>query len=629
MHWLPAPADFKRDLRAATGAPDPGDRLERLCALANQRLGLLETIQLDTALKTVRAAGTHGFPVVRIAILSHATTDHLLPAIRVAALRRRLIADCRCGSFGQIRQQLLDPDSAIRRFKPEILLLTHGSREALAGVALAADDEATRRSVADTVEDIRLLWRQAREMLGAQVIQQTMLDVTEPLFGNYDSMVAASPSRMVAAINQGLVAAAAQEQVLVLDIARQSARDGLDAWFDVGRWLQGKMEIAPAAAPHYGELLARLIGAQRGLSKKCLVLDLDNTLWGGVVGDAGVENIVLGEGSAAGEAHLALQRYARSLRQCGILLAVCSKNEGSIAEAAFREHPEMLLKREDFAAFEANWDDKAANIVRIATQLNIGIDSLVFVDDNPAERARIRESLPLVAVPELPEDPALYVRCLADAGYFDTVSFTEEDRGRVELYVANARRESLLGAAQSMEDFLRGLEMTVEYGRLRPVDLPRAAQLINKTNQFNATGIRLTAESLAQIAADPRNIALHFRLIDRFGDNGLVSVMLLTPAATAEGAMNIDNWVMSCRVFGRQLEHEAMNIAVEQARDRGARLLRATIIPTSKNAVIADLYGKLGFERLAADAADGRTCWELGLPGREPLPTLIHRRECA
>ena len=252
--------------------------------------------------------------------------------------------------------------------------------------------------------------------------------MSEPLFGGYDRMVPGAPATVIARLNDQLCEAAARDGVLILDVARASQRDGIDAWFDVGRWLQGKLEIAPQAAPLYGDLAARILAAQRGLSKKCLVLDLDNTLWGGVIGDDGLDGIVLGEGSAAGEAHLALQHYAKQLKERGVILAVCSKNDAKIAEAAFRDHPEMVLRRSDFAAFQANWDDKAQNLKAIAARLNIGVDSLVFVDDNPIERARVRQSLPMVAVPELPDDPAHYVRCLADAGYFEAVAFTADDR---------------------------------------------------------------------------------------------------------------------------------------------------------------------------------------------------------
>ena len=350
----------------------------------------------------------------------------------------------------------------------------------------------------------------------------------------------------MARLNDRLTEAAAEDGALLLDVARASRRDEIDAWFDVGRWLQGKLEIAPQAAPLYGDLAARILAALRGLSRKCLVLDLDNTLWGGVIGDDGLDGIVLGEGSAAGEAHLALQRYAKQLKERGIILAICSKNDPKIAEAAFRDHPEMVLRRADIAAFQANWEDKAQNLKAIAARLNIGVDSLVFVDDNPIERARIRQSLPMVAVPEMPDDPAHYARCLADAGYFEAVAFTADDRNRAEQYAANAEREALLGSAQSMdENSFAGLKMTAVYGPLTAVDHARVVQLINKTNQFNTTTRRYAGEEITRIMDDPDALTLQFRLLDRLGDNGLVSTMILRPTPADNAALEIENWRQS------------------------------------------------------------------------------------
>jgi FkbH-like protein len=363
------------------------------------------------------------------------------------------------------------------------------------------------------------------------------------------------------------------------------------------------------------------------LSKKCLVLDLDNTLWGGVIGDDGLEGIILGEGTATGEAHLALQRYAKQLKDRGVILAICSKNDPAIAEAVFHDHPEMLLKRTDFAAFVANWQDKAANLKRIAELLNIGADSLVFVDDNPAERARIRQSLPMVAVPELPGDAAQYVRCLAEAGYFESAAFTVEDSQRAEQYSANASREALLESSSSMSDFLRGLEMSVIFGPVQAVDLARVAQLIGKTNQFNPTTRRHSLDDVARFVATDRCLTLQFRLIDRFGDNGLVSAMILRPDPDTPGLLDIDTWVMSCRVFGRQLEHEAMNIAVETACRAGARALRADYTPTAKNGVVRELYSMLGFTQSEeALPQEGATRWFVQLSDYVPQPTYIARR---
>jgi FkbH-like protein len=630
MSWLPIAPDFRGDLRAALGVDAPTDRLEGMASIAANRLGFLETIQLDGAFGRLGLKEAPGFLPIRLAVLASSTVDHLLPAIRVAGLRRRLLIDVHNGAYGQYRQDLLDPTASLHQFAPQAVLFSLTAREAISGVPLTATVEEVDQSNAKFVGDLVSLWRKAREIFNAAIIQQTFIDVTDPLFGSYDRFVPGAPARVVGRLNNRLCEAAAQEGVLLLDVARASERDGIDAWFDTGRWFQGKLEIAPQAAPLYGDMVARILAAQRGLSKKCLVLDLDNTLWGGVIGDDGLEGIVLGEGSAAGEAHLALQRYAKQLKERGVILAVCSKNDPAIAEAAFQEHPEMLLRRADIAAFFANWDDKMENLRAIATRLNIGIDSLVFVDDNPVERARIRQSLPMVAVPELPEDAAQYVRCIADAGYFEAVAFTSEDQQRAGQYAANAERDALFGSAQSVDEFLRGLKMSLVFGPFTAVDHARVVQLINKTNQFNTTTRRYTSEEVAYLNKLPDALTLQFRLLDRIGDNGLVSTMILRPRADAGDVFEIENWVMSCRVFGRQLEFEAMNIAVEAARQRGAKALVADYIPTSKNNVISTLYESLGFTAIFdPPPTNGASRWLLDIADYETRETHIVRAGAA
>jgi FkbH-like protein len=613
LSWLPVARDFRGQLRAALDHAKPAC-LEKLASLATHRLGVLETVQLDRALDRLGVKEAPGFLPIRLAVLASSTIDHLSPAIRVAGLRRRLLIDIHTGAYGQYRQELLDPTSSLHQFAPQAILFSVTAREAIARVPVTVTVAEADESIAKFISELRTFWRRAREIGDAPIIQQTFVNVTEPLFGSHDRLVPGAPAQLVAQLNYRLCEAAAQDDILLLDVARASERDGIDAWFDAGRWFQGKLEIAPQAAPVYGDMVARIMAAQRGLSKKCLVLDLDNTLWGGAVGDDGLEGIVLGEGSAAGEAYLALQHYAKQLKERGVILAVCSKNDGGIAEAAFRDHPEMLLRRSDIAAFLANWDDKAENLRAIATRLNIGIDSLVFVDDNPVERARIRQSLPMVAVPELPEDPAQYVRCLADAGYFEASAFTPEDRDRGRQYTENAEREALLESAQSIDEFLRGLEMSVVFGPFTAVDHARIVQLINKTNQFNTTTLRYTSQEIRHIAGLPDALTLQFRLLDRIGDNGLVSTMILRPTPDHEDVLEIENWVMSCRVFGRELEFEAMNIAVDAARRRGVRALVADYVPTAKNDVIRALYPRLGFAEVDQTADDdGPTRWFLKL----------------
>jgi FkbH-like protein len=522
--------------------------------------------------------------------------------------------DVHIGPYGQYRQDVLDATSMLHRFSPQFVLFSITAKDTVAGVPVTARTAEVNEAIAQSIDELRALWRKVRETFNATIIQQTFLDTTQPVFGSYDCVAAGAPARVITQLNDQLAMAAAQDDVLLLDVTRASNRDGIDRWFDVRSWLHGKLEIAPEASISYGDMVARIVAAQRGLSKKCLVLDLDNTLWGGVVGDDGLEGIILGEGSAAGEAHLALQRYAKQLKDRGVILAICSKNDPEIAENAFCNHPEMLLTRSDISAFVANWNDKAESLKAIATRLNIGLDSTVFVDDNPVERARIRQSLPMVAVPEMPEDPAHHVRCLAEAGYFEATSFTSEDQDRAQSYAANAEREALLGSAESMDDFLSGLNMTAVYGPFTAVDHARVVQLINKTNQFNTTTRRYTGEEIARIMDEPDAVTLQFRLLDRVGDNGLVSTMILRPAPSDDEALEIENWVMSCRVFGRELEFVAMNIAVEAARERGVRSLVASYIPTPKNDVISKLFASLGFVIVDSSApADGATRWFLNL----------------
>lgn len=619
-------AAFRQKLRQALGQPDAAARVRALSALAGQATSHLEILQLDRALGSCEPGAVDAvLQRVRVALLSSSTIDQLVPGIRVAGLRAGLFLDVHAGAYGQYRHELLEPAARLRAFSPELVVLSLSARALVESIPLDAAAAVVDQALDAELAQWRQLWALAREQLGATVVQQTVLDVFDPLFGSFDRLVPAAPSALVDRLNERLVRAAREEGVVLLDVARASARDGLDAWFDPARWLQAKMEIAPAAAGRYGALLAHTVAALRGRSRKCLVLDLDNTLWGGVVGDVGVEGLVLGEGSALGEAHLALQRYARRLKERGIVLAVCSKNEPAIALEAFERHPEMLLRRADIACFVANWQDKAENLRHIAATLNIGLDSLVFVDDNPAERERVRAALPMVAVPELPSDPALYVRCLASQGYFEAVAFTPDDARRADAYAANTQREALRGTAASMDEFLEGLGMEVLHGPIGALELERATQLVNKTNQFNTTGRRCTLDEVARLAADEAGLALQFRLRDRLGDNGLVSVMILRRADADAQALEIDTWVMSCRVFGRRLEHEALNIAAEAAARRGMRALTARYVPTERNGVIARLFPDLGFQRADDAGETGVQRWRLELAAYRPHPTPIRR----
>ena len=314
-------------------------------------------------------------------------------------------------------------------------------------------------SAAGSIALMQSCWKLAKEQLGAAVIQQTILPIMPTLVGNNEQQMPQSPAAVIAEINAQLRAAARAAGVHLLAVDALAEQEGVRAWYDPSLWYRSKQEIHPSASPLWGDHVGRLLGALRGLSFKCLVLDLDNTLWGGIIGDDGLEGIQLGQGDAVGECFVAFQKYAAKLATRGVILAVCSKNDDANARAAFERHPEMVLRLKDIACFVANWQDKASNIRHIAKTLNIGLDSLVFADDNPFERNLIRQELPMVAVPELPEDPAYYIDAIAGAGYFEALALTKEDAERGQQYQANAERERMLESGTDMASYLRGLEM--------------------------------------------------------------------------------------------------------------------------------------------------------------------------
>ncbi len=412
---------------------------------------------------------------------------------------------------------------------------------------------------------------------------------------------------------------AAPPYVTIHDVDSLSAAAGRWSWADERFYYHAKLPCAPEHLVAYAHSVAAVIGASRGKSKKALVLDLDNTLWGGVIGDDGLAGIRCGHGDAEGEAFLAFQQYADALRRRGVILAVCSKNDEKIAREVFEKHPEMCLRAEHISCFMANWEDKATNIRRIAEQLEIGTDSMVFVDDNPAERALVRRFLPEVAVPELPEDPAGYIQAIERHAYFQTISLGTEDLRRSEMYRANGLRRSAESAAADIGDFLRSLEMKARVEPVTGAALERVAQLIGRSNQFNLTTRRHSAADLTRMAQSPEWLTRTISLRDCFGDNGLISVVL---ARIANREMIIDTWLMSCRVLKRGVEQFALNTLCETARERGVEWILGEYIPTRKNGLVRDHYANLGFEMVSCDP-DGHSWWRLSPSKAAAIPHFI------
>jgi FkbH-like protein len=589
-------------------------RWNEISRLAGSRIDFLQTAQLDRSVQKFYAKGMlaeAGLKPLRVALLGSSTLKHLVPGIRVAGYRRKLWLDVLEGEYGMYLQDFLDTSSKLYSFKPNVVVM------ALDAHHIAEGD---RADIQELIGNLRHCWAIAKREFGCTVIQQTALPVFPLLMGSNEHRLAESPRERIRRFNLELRQAADQDGVHLLAIEEQVAADGTNAWYDPALWHRSKQEVHPRIGHVYGDLLVRLIAADRGLSAKCLVLDLDNTLWGGVIGDDGLHGIQLGQGSSMGEAFVAFQRYVLGLKRRGVILAVCSKNDEANALAPFEQHPEMVLRRDDIACFVANWDDKASNLRKIARALNIGLDSLVFADDNPFERNLVREELPQVGVPELPDDPSFYISTLADAGYFEALSVTAEDRERGHQYQANVERDLLRETTTDLTTYLQNLQMQLIPNPFDEVSLARVTQLINKTNQFNLTTRRYTEAEVRVVMNDPRAVTLQMRLLDRFGDNGIIAILIAKVHANEDAV--IDTWLMSCRVLGRQVEEACLNVLAEQARALGARRLIGEYLPTAKNGMVSNLYGRLGFEP-AGSLAEGGARFSLDLTNFDAAPVLM------
>jgi FkbH-like protein len=603
LYWLPAAEGWPERIKKLERQEDLAAAWNELVALANTRMDFIRMGRLEKTLRRLFGdAPPKGLATkpVRLAILGSSTLAHLHPALRIAALRRGIwLTSYEC-HYDQYMQELTDPQSDLFKFKPNAVLFAFDAHHLMRGVDPAADSARAEASIQEILTLLKDCWKLARDAFRCPIIQQTVMPIFPPLLGSNEHRLPGSRHRVTAAVNAALRPLSDEFGIDLLSIDTRAAIDGMDRWHNLVLWHRAKQEVGPTATPLYGDLAVRLLAAKQGRSAKCLVLDLDNTLWGGVIGDDGLEGVVLGQGSAAGEAFVAFQSYARDLAKRGIILAVCSKNDEANALSPFEQHPEMVLKRADIACFVANWQDKATNIRNIAQQLNIGLDSLVFVDDNPFERNLVRTELPMVAVPEVTDDPALFSHCLVDAGYFESLSITDEDRERTQLYQANAERDTLQASSTDLPSYLRNLQMDLLWRPFDKIGLQRTVQLINKTNQFNLTTQRYTEEDVQAVMQDPKAFGLQLRLIDRFGDNGIIAVVI--GRMRDDKDLFVDTWLMSCRVLGRQVEEATLRVIAGEARRLGARRIIGEFKPTAKNAMVKNHYAKLGFSPLSADA---------------------------
>lgn len=584
-----------RSLKRAGLERDPG----RVRALLAE---LTDPLDLEAAGRLVgrteqRAAltGSGAFRETRIAFLASSTIDPLPPMTVAALAREGVAAHTRAAGFDQWQMEILNGAPGFEDFTPRVVSCLLDERAVLAQVVDLLDPEEVERRCAGFVEELRRWSQRCREVLGGIVVLNTV-----PLSRLTRSRVVdyAGRARLASTwhrMNADLLSLAAENPGLVVIDS-----DGLDtpttAAEDRIRHIAGH-----AFSPHfllaYAEELARVARADLGLARKCLVLDLDHTLWGGVVGDDGVGGVRVG-GSYPGSAFSEFQQVLRDLGRQGVMLAVSSKNDEEVAEQAFAEHPEMVLTRPEILAFRANWRPKPDNVSEMARELNIGTDAMVFVDDNPVERGLMRHALPEVVVPELSDDPSGYALFTARAAGLDLLALTQEDLARNRMYRAQGGREELRTGSDTLEDYLHALDSQLRLEPLSDLNHDRLVQLFAKTNQFNLTGRRYSTDDVARFT-EQGGAFYTVRLVDRFGDNGLIAALALGPSP--DGAWRIGNIVMSCRVFSRSVEHAIVGCVLSGARRHGAPAVTASFVRTDRNAKFADFYSETGFVEVTAE----------------------------
>ncbi|MDL2323928.1 HAD-IIIC family phosphatase [Ruminococcaceae bacterium OttesenSCG-928-A16] len=548
-----------------------------------------QVLQKKRALKK-QLLQTPGLIDKKIAIVGGSTVGEIKNMLELFLLNLGIRPTFWQGEYALFYQNVVFDDGSLAAFAPDILYI-HTSNHNLRLWPNPAD---TPTEAAEKLNDefayFEAVW-QAAEKLGCPVVQNNFEDPLWRNFGNLDASDMRGRVHHARAMNTRMAEyASSHPGFYIHDLAYLAALHGLDAWCDISTWYAYKYCCAVEFIPALGHSLASQMGSLFGRTKKALALDLDNTLWGGVVGEVGPEGIELGSETPTGMAYAELQQYLKMLAQRGVLLNVASKNEEAAAESGFAR-ADSPLKREDFLCFEANWGPKTHSIAQMATTLNILPDSFVFMDDNPAERELVMQELPEVTVPPVAV-PEQSIALLDRAGYFEVSGLSADDIKRGEMYKQNAQRTQLEHSFGNYEDYLKSLEMTAEIVPFNPQQLERVTQLINKTNQFNLTTRRYTNTETEHCMQSDAFITLSGKLVDKFGDNGITSAII----GSIQGqTLNIDLWIMSCRVFKRHLEYAMFDALVQAAKQRGITTITGRWLPTAKNLLVKDFYATIGF----------------------------------
>jgi FkbH-like protein len=553
----------------------------------NQTTKILDFFQLKKNLKKDFSE----FSKHKVALLGDSSTQLLAQTMRGYGYEVGLNLDIYEADYNQIEQEVFDTSSGLYSFNPEFIILFNSTQKCLTRF-YSSSEQQKKDFASGYVTKLNELIDNIKEHLPSKIIYCNFIEVNDRVFGNYGNKVDSSFIFQIRKLNYELMLlATAQRNLFINDISTLNNQVGFKFAFDSKIYISAdfvfSLDFTTSVAKNVVDIILPIIGRM----KKCLILDLDNTIWGGIIGDDGIENIQIGD-LGIGKAFTQLQAWAKQLKQRGIILAVCSKNTESLAKEPFEKHPDMVLKLDDISVFVANWETKVDNIRYIQSVLNIGYDSMVFIDDNPFEREFIRREIPGIEVPELPEDTSEYVGFLQMLNLFETASFSEEDIERTRQYQEEAKRVVLKQSFNNESDYLKSLEMISYVKAFDNFSTPRVAQLTQRSNQFNLRTIRYTEEDIQRIIFSPDYITLSFNLKDKFGDHGLIAALILNNRSIS---LFIDTWVMSCRVLKRGMEKFIINEIVKVAKSKKINQIVGEYLPTPKNAIVKDLYPSLGF----------------------------------
>ena len=549
-----------------------------------------------------------GFIEKNIAILGGSTTDEIKNMLELFLLNNGIKPQFYESEYNQFWQDAMFENKELEQFKPDIIFIHTTNRNITNYPEIGNSIVEVEELLDKEFKKYKNMWMSLWQKYNCPIIQNNFEYPFYRILGNKDATANYGKVNFITKLNLKFAEyAESTANFYINDINYQSAMYGLEKWEDQFYWYMYKYALAVPAIPHLAFNVANIIKAIYGKNKKGLVLDLDNTLWGGVVGDDGVENISVGQETSQGQAYSEFQDYLKQLKKIGVILNVNSKNDEKNAIAGLN-HPDGTLKPDDFIVIKANWEPKSKNMMEIANELNLGVDSLVFVDDNPAERAIVNQQVPNVVTPIM-EKPEKYIETIDRAGFFEVTNLSKDDIKKSEMYKENAERNKVMASFENYEDYLKSLKMHAKIEHFIPMYMARIAQLTNKSNQFNLTTKRYTQAEIENVAEDKNYITLYGKLEDTFGDNGVVSVVI---GHILGKILEIDLWIMSCRVLKRDMEFAMMDVLVDKAKKAGIETIKGFYYPTAKNAMVKEFYKLQGFNKISEDQA-GNTVWELDL----------------